>query len=168
MRLYHFTSRRHLRGISQHGLTVGDVPTDLSRDRGRYGVWLTTSPKPNGHGLEGGACDKKAIRLTIVIEDDAPLLFRWTEWAAKHATRETIEGLRSHGEKDENWWVYFGVLPPASIVECVDLHTGADVVEWPNIPQMPFDLPGVPTWRREAWHKGLLKRVRSVLARGEA
>ena len=31
--LYHYTSARHLRGIRQFGLTVGDVPTSLARNR---------------------------------------------------------------------------------------------------------------------------------------
>jgi hypothetical protein len=30
MKLYHYTSIRHLRGLAEHALTVGDVPTDLN------------------------------------------------------------------------------------------------------------------------------------------
>ncbi len=37
MLLYHFTSLYHLRGISQYGLTVGDIPTDIDRFKGRIG-----------------------------------------------------------------------------------------------------------------------------------
>ena len=29
MRLHHFTSARQLNGIARHGLTVGDVPTNI-------------------------------------------------------------------------------------------------------------------------------------------
>ncbi|MEN0116735.1 MAG: hypothetical protein AAGD15_08425 [Agrobacterium cavarae] len=51
MLLYHFTSLYYLRGISQYGLTVGDVSTDIERFEGRVGVWLTCSPTPDGWRL---------------------------------------------------------------------------------------------------------------------
>ena len=165
MRLYHFTSRRHLRGIAEHGLTVGDVPTDIHRNQGRVGVWLTSAQQPNGHGL-GGATDKTAFRLTLEIADDAPGLFRWTEWAQANVTPLTFEALkRADGRQDQTWFVYFGVLPSVSITECFDFYAGKPVTEWPHIPQAPLDLPGVPSWRRAAWHKSLLKKVAKVAAR---
>jgi hypothetical protein len=74
MILYHFTSARHLRPISRYGLTVGDVPTDLDRWRGRIGVWLTSSSVPYGHGLEGSTGEKGAYRLSVSVADDSPLL----------------------------------------------------------------------------------------------
>ena len=72
MILYHFTSARHLRPISRYGLTVGDVPTDLDRWRGRIGVWLTSSTVPYGHGLGGGTAEKGGYRLSVSVADDAP------------------------------------------------------------------------------------------------
>jgi hypothetical protein len=160
MNLFHFTNYRKLRGISQFGLTVGDVPTDVRRNKGRCGVWLTSSPAPVGHGLTGNAIDKQAIRLTVKIAENAPLLFRWTDWAKRNATSETIAALRDgDGARDETWFVYFGVLPSASIIECLNIATGEIVAEWPNVAESPLDLPGVPSWRRESWHKNLLKKV---------
>jgi hypothetical protein len=67
MRLYHFTSVRHLYGIALHGLTVGDVPTDIAKCKGTCGVWLTSDPSPGGNGLEGSAADKSRFRLTVAL-----------------------------------------------------------------------------------------------------
>jgi hypothetical protein len=65
MILYHFTSGYHLYGIGRHGLTVGDVPTDLRRNRGRIGIWFTSSPTATGHGLETSSVDKGRYRLEV-------------------------------------------------------------------------------------------------------
>jgi len=64
VKLYHFTSYRHLWGIAQCGLTVGDVPTDVRLNQGLCGVWFTMRGEPEGHGLEHPIVDKKAIRLS--------------------------------------------------------------------------------------------------------
>lgn len=74
MLLYHFTSLYHLRGISQYGLTVGDVPTDIERFKGRIGIWLTSSPTPDGHGLEGSFTNKKQFRLLVDVPEDEALV----------------------------------------------------------------------------------------------
>ena len=51
MKLYHFTSARHLYGIGLYGLTVGDVPTDIKRERGRIGVWRLPTTHQTGMAL---------------------------------------------------------------------------------------------------------------------
>lgn len=100
MNLLHFTSHRKLRGISQFGLTVGDVPTDIRRNRGRCGVWLTSSPAPVGHGLNGNPIDKQAIRLAVELPDNAPLLFRRTDWKReawrKNLLKKVAKAARSY------------------------------------------------------------------------
>jgi hypothetical protein len=87
MKLYHFTSDRHLRGIALHGLTVGDVPTDLAAFKGRCGVWLTSDTTTRGHGLEGSAADKSRFRLTVEVPDNG-LLVKWTDGGTEKCHRE--------------------------------------------------------------------------------
>ena len=68
-KLYHFTSRDHLHGISRFGLTIGDVPTDIHRWEGRCGIWLTSDSSARGHGLEGSSVDKSRYRLTVNVRE---------------------------------------------------------------------------------------------------
>jgi hypothetical protein len=91
-------------------------------------------------------------------------LFRWPEWALTNATAHTISILQNaNGDQDETWFVYFGVLPPSAIVECINSENGTTIHEWPNIEETPLDAPAVPAWRRDAWHKNLLKKVQKAL-----
>ena len=171
MILYHYTSGRHLRAIARHGLTVGDVPTDIRREAGRVGVWLTNAVTAGGHGLERSAADKTAYRLSVEVPDGSPLLHKWTEWASAHATEETINALHStaaryEGEGPETWYVYFGVLPATSIKVCFDTKAGVEIENWSEISPPELDIPGVPAWRRETWHRQLLKKVRRALQAG--
>jgi hypothetical protein len=48
-------------------------------------------------------------------------------------------------------------------VECVNSENGTTIHEWPNIEETPLDAPAVPAWRRDAWHKNLLKKVQKAL-----
>ena len=164
MILYHYTSACHLRAIARHGLTVGDVPTDIHRGGGRIGVWFTSAPTPGGHGLEGSAVDKKQYRLAVEVPDDSPLLVRWSEWAPKNATAETIGALHSkaaehEGEGPASWYVFFGVLQPSTIRLCVETATGTEVENWGEVSPSEMDLPAVPAWHRHAWHRKLLKSI---------
>jgi len=157
---YHYTSLRHLPGIAEHGLTVGDVPTDIRRDRGRIGVWLTTSDSGKGHGLERSKSDKRTYRLSVAIELNSPQLHRWMDWAPKNATPETIAALNETGRAFQTWWVYFGVIPRDAIVACTLTTTSELVQQWWRLCPAELAYRPVPAWRREAWHKRLLKDVR--------
>jgi hypothetical protein len=161
MKLYHFTSQRHLYGIRRHGLTVGDVPTDILSNKGRIGVWLTSVGEPRGHGLEGGAADKLRFRLTVNAPENS-LLARWAEWAAENVTPETVRKLHATAGAFETWWIYFGVLDRAAIEECVDMQTCAAVEGWGDTATV-MDVKPVPPWRRHAWHRKLLKEVAAYL-----
>lgn len=167
MNFYHFTSAVHLRGIARYGLTVGDVPTDIRRFLGRVGIWLTTSPAAGGHGLEGSAFSKTEYRLTVEIPEASNNLHRWLEWAKTNVTAETIELLhraaaKHAGEGPESWYVYFGVLPPDSIICCVRTATGEEIHQWGELSPPALDTKAVPPWRRDAWHRQLLKKIRRV------
>jgi hypothetical protein len=165
MKLYHFTSVRHLRAISLHGLTVGDVPTDLALNRGRCGVWLTSDDSPKGHGLEGSAANKSQFRLTVDVPDNE-LLVRWIDWAAEYATPVTVRGLHSTASGFNSWYVYFGVIDRKAIIDCVDMQTGSEVRDWADRPPSPLDVKPVPPWRRGAWHKKVIRNVAKAVVRG--
>jgi hypothetical protein len=169
IKLYHFTSSHHLHGIALHGLTVGDVPTDLASNQGRCGVWLTSNMHPNGHGLEGSAADKSKYRLTVDAPDNG-LLVKWVNWSAKHVTPQTIRDLHSAAAKHgavtfDDWYVYFGVIDRSAIQECVDTQTGEAVENWQDRTPSPLDVPPVPAWRRKAWHRKLLKEAAKTISR---
>lgn len=170
MILYHYTAGGYLRPIGRWGLTVGDVPTDIRKGRGLVGVWLTTSPSPDGHGLEGAGVSKKDFRLEVTLPDDALLLHRWLPWAERHVTGETRESLHAtaaqHGAGGPaSWYVYLGVIAPSCITNCVSLQTGEVVDDWSDCWPIEFDLEGVPPHRRQAWQKRMLKDVRRAAAR---
>jgi hypothetical protein len=164
MKLYHFTSARNLYGIGLYGLTVGDVPTDIKRERGRIGVWLTANDAPDGHGLDGGAADKSRFRLTVNVPEH-PLLVPWVDWATHNATPETVRALHATATSFATWYIYFGVVPRAQIEECVDMQSGLVVEDW-GAKRSEQDMEPVPPWRRHAWHKKLLKAVRRELTLG--
>ena len=170
MILYHFTSVRHLRGIARHGLTVGDVPTDIARGKGRIGVWLTASPQPTGHGLEGSAVDKSAFRLSVDVQDGSPLLVHWLDWARRNVTPDTLDRLhataaRHGGEGPSSWFVFFGILPQAAIVACQRTATGEEVPDWGELISAELSLPAVAPWRRDTWHRALLRRTGKIQRR---
>lgn len=161
MRLYHFTSLYHLRAIGQFGLTVGDVPIDLEADKGAVGVWLTTSPTPEGHGLSGSKVDKSQFRLTVDVPDNASL-HKWTEWARSRVSSRTMQLLATaDGFKTDEHYVYFGWVRPEAIVEVVETRSGLVVENWQTLLPETVSLPGVPFAKRSAWHRRLLKNVRS-------
>jgi hypothetical protein len=169
MILYHYTSGYHLRGIARYGLTVGDVPTDIEQAKGRVGVWLTSAPTGGGHGLEGSTVDKKQYRLAVEVPEDSPLLVKWLDWAPGNVTPNTIEALHStaaehDGEGPASWFVFFGVLAPNAIRSCSNTLTGEQIKNWCELPvPNPLDAmamkakKGVPAWRRDAWHRQLIK-----------
>lgn len=173
VRLYHFTSPKHLAAIAQCGLTVGDVPTDLERGRGLIGVWFTESSEPTGHGLPGGRTDKKRFRLAVEFAYGAPLLHKWSEWAPRNVTAATIDSLHraaadeagSEPDAWRSWFIYLGVIPLERIVECADLEAGEPLKDW-HTAALAFaspDVPPVPPWRRAAWQRHMLKNVRKFV-----
>jgi hypothetical protein len=156
--LFHFTSRFHLRGIAKHGLTVGDVPTDISRGTGRVGVWLTNFEAPDGHGVRASQADKTRFRLSVDIDDDDRKLVYWPSWAAQNVTPDTIAALHAaDGCRFQTWFVYFGAVP-SSRIKCFDRERGVEI-GLDGLPETSMDRPGVPYWRRDAWHKKLVKAV---------
>jgi|GEM_PF-2056870 len=162
MLLYHFTSLYHLRGISQYGLTVGDVPTDIERFKGRIGVWLTSSPTPDGHGLEGSFTNKKQFRLLVDVPEGKALR-KWSSWARGKVTQRTLEALRNaDGFEEEEFYVYFGWIRTERILDVVDVASGMSVPKWGTLIPETACLPGVPFSERGRWQKRMLKGVRKA------
>ncbi|ESY03876.1 hypothetical protein X753_21180 [Mesorhizobium sp. LNJC399B00] len=160
MDLYHFTAGQCLRGIAAHGLTVGDVPTDLWRGTGLVGVWLTSSKVEIGHGLAGSALDKARFRLKVDVPEAD--LHKWRVWAATNGTQETVDALRrANGSSDRTWFIYFGRVSPDRIVQVVDLATSSVVSDWQNCWPVANSRPGVRFEDRFSWHERLLQNVRS-------
>jgi hypothetical protein len=161
--LYHFTARELLPIIMREGLRLGDVPTGMFS--GENAVWLTTLPNPSGHGLGSareltdedreyhrqwrgvlpprGARypDKRAVRITITSLPEPRWLLRWSCWGPQHCVPGFYESLvRAGGEKHRSWYIYRGVIPPASFA-AVEFRNG-DGQYAPNEPvlaQPPAD-----------------------------
>ncbi|MCH4554866.1 hypothetical protein [Mesorhizobium jarvisii] len=164
---YHYTSAESLFGIGVHGLTVGDVPTDIRKGRGVVGVWLTTSEGSEGHGL-GGRRDKRRYRLSVELPEDAANLHSWQAWSSRYATAETIETLHGVADGWPTWWIFLGVIKPNQIVGCYDTQDGKPVSDWQNIVTEESKSAVVPPWRREAWQKKMLKQVSKALQKHRA
>lgn len=164
MRLYHYTAGEYLRGIAKHGLTVGDVMLDATSTAGLIGVWFTTSPSPNGHGVDTSALDKQRFRLTVEVPADDERLVKWVDWAPDHVTPQAIAILKSSAAKAsgvdvaDTWHVYFGWIKPEWIIDAVDIESGETVPNWQACWPEAESLRGVPYWRRQAWQKQMLKK----------
>ena len=101
MRLYHYTATEHLPYILWEGLRKGEVPITFRRVRNA--VWFTSDTDPSGHGLSDNHIltsaekaimgvpahiharfpDKRAVRITVDIDDSDPKLSKWTPWAMR-------------------------------------------------------------------------------------
>lgn len=95
--------------------------------RANSGEQLTSDGAARGHGLGGSVTDKSRYRLTVDVSTDEPALVKWTEWAERNATPATIRALHATATASDSWYVFFGVIDPTKIDECVDMHTGRAV-----------------------------------------
>lgn len=111
MQLYHFTCQELLPAIVADGLQFGDTPTSPSE--GINAVWFTTQFQPHRQKwTEGGALDKKAIRLTVEFDEADTLLEKWTDFAAKNIEPTFYKNLdRAGGGHSGEWYIYHGVIP---------------------------------------------------------
>ncbi|MDR7141937.1 hypothetical protein [Rhizobium sp. BE258] len=162
MRLYHFTSLAHLRGIHEHGLTVGDVVTSIERVEGRVGVWLTSSSSFLGHGLEGAAMDKTAFRLELDVPEDDRLVY-WNSWAEENISADTRRRLVvANGQSAKTWYIYFGRLSPLLIREVVETATGEAIADWGDRCPPEKSVRGVAYESRFSWQNRLFRDVKAV------
>ena len=119
MRLYHFTSLGHLPSIlATGGLWRGEVPVG-SQGLSLRATWFTTDPDAVGHGLDGSAADKRAVRISVDIEDDSDGLEHWLTFTRGKLSRDNIRRLVHTGggqEKANSWWIYPDQIPPEQFV----------------------------------------------------
>ena len=132
MILYHFTSATFLPSIQKEGLTRGEVP--LSPRQVMNGVWLTTDPNPEGHGLSNGEelsestirelqsrgllakdiptdkplrwADKRSARITIVLPSTDRALKHWPKWSRRRLHPDWYSALTDAGggKQKANSW----------------------------------------------------------------
>ena len=167
MLLYHYTAGENLRGIAKEGLTVGDVPTDLARFKGRIGVWFTTSVSANGHGLDGSSVNKKRFRVAVEFPE-TPLLVRWAEWSTTNVTaftRKQLDAAIGDDSGSNEWWVYFGWVRPEQIDHVFDMTTGREMPDWHYAWPESTSRPGIPFRQRDKWQRRMLKEVKRATGR---
>ncbi|MBE0603783.1 MAG: hypothetical protein IH611_09150 [Deltaproteobacteria bacterium] len=108
LKLYHFTSVRHMRDIMRSGCirtTCSDIQPDGA---GPAVVWLTSNPNPKQEWTEGDApvflLEKYGIRITVEIpEKDA---HRYPEWSGKMGMDPKWFKLYTERDGDfGNWYV---------------------------------------------------------------
>lgn len=132
IRLYHFTSKWHLRAIRQSGsLSVGEVP--LSPVHVATAVNLTCDPDPthqgwqepklvNGVAIHNVYC-KTDIRITIDLDRRNPRLRKWSEFAKRVGVEDWwYQALdKAGGGGSDHWWLYFGRIALKDTVSTNDL-----------------------------------------------
>ena len=115
----------------------------------------------NGHGLgTAHALERISYRLTVDVPETAALV-KWSEWAPKNVTPETIANLHgSTGHAHDTWWVYFGAVPPTAILACVDMSTGSQVTNWGEVSPPEMDHPAISPSRANEWIRRRLRKAR--------
>lgn len=147
MILYHFTSRHHLPMIRLTGelsCTESNIgsPSRIQPPFGEHVgpdvVWLTSSPEPEGHGLEGAKAvsgygtagddvDKSEIRITVEIPDsDAE---HWPEFAVAHGIHPEWRRALEKGHRAESWYVCRRPIPRSEWRAVENLRTGLDLMK---------------------------------------
>lgn len=107
--LHHYTSAYHLPTIlATGGLHLGELP--LGNGESLRATWFTTEQIPDGHGLDGSAVDKAAVRITVRFGVDRPVrVERFEAVARKYHLMEVYRDLAASGgglAKAKSWYVY--------------------------------------------------------------
>jgi hypothetical protein len=115
--LYHYSAGEYLNAIAKHGLSGGDVPTNIMAGLGKIGVWLSSADHPGGNFLGGSAIDISRSRFAVEVTPEDPCLAKWTDWRGRNVRAQMIEFLeRSSDAMPQNGWLYFGwIKDPAPL-----------------------------------------------------
>lgn len=115
MRLYHFTSRHHIRGCLHQGLRLGMVPLSIDPPKVLGGYqWLTSNPDRAQSWNEGSSLpyDRTAYRLTVRVPDsERHRLYEWLSVGPLLVPPPMLADLNAYGDPD-NWWLFDGFVPP--------------------------------------------------------
>ncbi len=138
--VYHYTSMLHIDAILKDGylkLTPSNLvqPTDLhlvnvngipswvsQTDSIKPVVWLTSSPIPEGHGLECGSnMRKKEVRITLSMKDSYEW---WEDWSVKNRMNKNWKKKFIRGFRYGTWYVSEEVIPVEDFLLVENLKTG--------------------------------------------
>lgn len=125
MRLYHFTSPRHVRGCLQEGLRKGVILQSDNPPRFKSGwQWLTK----NGGFIQEWAevdslpYDRTAYRLTIELPKIAHhKAKKWIDVCHRLTSPEMCRVLNGRGRPGD-WYVFKGLVRPRWIVDVTAKH----------------------------------------------
>lgn len=126
MHLYHFTARKYLEPIKEHGISRGNVATSPSE--AIQGAWLTSDASwTTQEWTRASAHDKTEVRITVDIPDDTGKLWHWRDLAKElKVTPEWFDILvRVRGNPDP-WHVFLGVVRPEWFVEIEERPPGME------------------------------------------
>lgn len=110
--LFHFTAHEYLASIKRDGIWRGDVPT--SPGGGFNAPWLTVNNTwAEQDWKDGSTLDKAAVRLTVEVPEDDPLLVKWSVLAEQEkVTPAWYAALNdAGGGAADSWYVYRGKIP---------------------------------------------------------
>ena len=130
VRLYHYTSERHLRRILSAGY-LKTVESNISFKREHAGpdvVWLTTDETAErGLGLQGSNVDKTEIRFTVELDRRA--VHKWFSWAKARGSSQQAMDVMAKGGGAGSWRVVERPIPSSEWVEVRNMRTGAVLLD---------------------------------------
>jgi hypothetical protein len=158
MILYHFTNPVNIAGIAIRGLEPGG--DDPFMTKGKPVVWLTEAPdtamteqqaeqfairgcvRAAGSSWLTGKGDDSLIRLTVSLEPNSSRLAHYLTWLDRECRKDGFDPVRARSrlvlEIAEQWWIYFGTIPPSKIIDGpnidLELRAGeaAQNLAWPE------------------------------------
>ncbi len=146
MILFHYTSRSHLEKILaagflttgnpmisspsaglEYGITGGDLTANAPNNGHPEVVWLTTKDEPfsAGHGLDGAAVDKRAVRFAVDVPKRE--ILKWREWAQSRGINKAwFEAVTAAGGS-YSWRVVARPITSSEWVSVTDTATGSPI-----------------------------------------
>ncbi len=119
MQLYHFTSRYHIKGCLECGLTMGIIPVCYKKKLIISGYqWLTVNKNFNQSWCRFSSLpyDRTEYRIKLQIPKRIrkERLMKWDKYALHFVSEEMKQILNSVGDY-YNWYVFRGKISPKYI-----------------------------------------------------
>jgi uncharacterized protein YdhG (YjbR/CyaY superfamily) len=130
--IYHFTSLFNLQFILRAGYLELSGSNLNTLDGNVDVVWLTSSPLPKNHGLDGTGdmpkFDKTRIRISVKYK---PSFKMWDEWSEKKGIKkgwkDTLISTAKAEKTHKTWYVSEEIIPLADVLKIEDLKTGTEI-----------------------------------------